>query len=112
MRKMSLALALSVAAIAAPALAGPIGSGLWLTEQVAKQNPAAKPAVISIAHADVSCLVAVAPTVAGHSAVHTAEVKKGKLAVRFHTQSDRAAETEAVHAMVAKACSGAQLASA
>ena len=106
MRNLTLALAIS--AIAAPAFAGPVGSGLWHTEAVHK----ARQAAITISHADASCLAGVAPSVAGHSAVRAATLKNGKLAVQFDSQGARAANADAVHALVAKACAGAQLANA
>lgn len=106
MRKLSLALA--IGAFAAPAFAGPVGSGLWHTEAVHK----ARQAAITISHADASCLAGVAPSVAEHSAVRAAAVKNGKLAVQFHSQDARAANAGAVHALVSKACAGAQVANA
>jgi len=50
--------------------------------------------------------------VAQHSAVRAAAVKNGKLAVEFHSQDARTSNASAVHALVAKACAGAQLAKA
>ncbi|MBN9319024.1 MAG: hypothetical protein J0I28_04985 [Caulobacterales bacterium] len=106
MRNLTLALAIS--AIAAPAFAGPVGSGLWHTEAVHK----ARQTAVTISHADASCLAGVAPSVAQHSAVRAAAVKNGKLAVEFHSQDARTSNASAVHALVAKACAGAQLANA
>ena len=66
MSKLPLALALSL--VAAPAFAGPIGSGLWLTESVAKARANA-PVAAKMTAADANGLKAVASSNAAPAAV-------------------------------------------
>lgn len=91
---------------AVPAFAGPIGSGLSHTQEVAACR-AALQQTITVAQPDPACARQAAERVKAHDGVAWAKAQAGEVRIAFHS-GDHAARQEAqVRAVVAETCRAA-----
>jgi hypothetical protein len=97
---MKLALALILAAtVASPALAGPAGTGLGLTEDVARK------AQRTVRIADLGdCAERAASAVRGHAGVADASHANGKVTVTFHSADAAGRHGANVRAAASSVC--------
>lgn len=92
---------LLAAAVAAPALAGPAGTGLGHTEEVMRRHNAARTVKI----ADLGgCAERAAGAVRGHDGVARAAHADGQLTVTFHSADHAARHAAGVRAAASSAC--------
>lgn len=86
---------------AAPALAGPAGTGLTLTEEVARRN-AAKQQLL-VVQPDRDCARQAAKTIQARDGVAWAKARSGGVLVAFHSSELAADQADEVRA-VAETC--------
>ena len=89
------------AGFAVPAFAGPVGSGLSLTEETARRALAAR--TLTIAAAD-GCLSRARDSLKDHPAVQAVRQDAGKISVVFHSAAHAAQHRDAVNATLSQSC--------
>lgn len=102
-RPLAVALALIAATAAAPALAGPAGSGLAHTEYVAKKAAEARAAQTVRLTPARDCVPAAVAALRAHDAVKGVMVEASDLSIQVRTDAKTAREG-ALETLVAKAC--------
>jgi hypothetical protein len=101
---MKLVPALLAAVIAAPAFAGPMGSGLALTEAVA-QNRAARAAALRLPRPAEGCLPQAKAALEQEPGVRRIDLSADAILVHF-TGGDRQDRNHKLRALIAKTCDG------
>jgi hypothetical protein len=110
---MSRALFAALAALAlsaGPAVAGPQGHGLWLTEAVARE--AAATVTVTVRHRNTACLGVAAEKLSAQPGVRKVAVSGAALRVTYPTAAQAASATAVVRSTVDSACAAATLAGA
>lgn len=100
---MRAALLLAVAGLAgaaAPAVAGPQGSGLWHTEAVAREAAS----TVTVRHRDAACLSAAAEALAGQPEVRKVAVGRSRLRVTYPSPALAGQASAQVRSAVEAAC--------
>jgi|GEM_PF-3514248 len=107
-----LAVALGATLAAASAFAGPAGSGLAHTEEVARKAAAAKRAeTVRLVTPSRDCVPAAVAALRGHGAVKNVVVEASDLSIQVHTDASTARGGD-LQTLVAKACAPATAAAA
>ncbi|WP_091737654.1 hypothetical protein [Phenylobacterium immobile] len=97
--KLALSALILAAAFASPVLAGPAGTGLGLTEEVARK------AQRTVHIADLGdCAPRAAVAVRGHAGVADASHANGKVVVTFHSADEAGRQAAHVRAAASSAC--------
>ena len=89
---------------AVPALAGPVGSGLSHTEEVARR---AAQRTITVAQPDQACARQAAEQIRAREGVAWAKARPGKVLVAFRSDEHAARGAAEVRAVVAESCRAA-----
>jgi hypothetical protein len=90
---------------AVPAFAGPVGSGLSHTEEVARR--AASQRTITVAQSDQACARQAAQRVKAHDGVAWAKARPGEVLIAFRSNDHAARQEVEVRATVAETCRAA-----
>jgi hypothetical protein len=87
-----------------PALAGPVGSGLSHTEEVARR---VAQRTIAISQSDQTCAQQTAERVRAHDGVAWAKVRPGKVVITFRSDEHAARGAAEVRAVIPENCRAA-----
>lgn len=89
----------------APALAGPVGSGLSFTEEVGRRAAAQR--TITVAHADPGCAREAARLVKARDGVAWAKARPDSVQIAFRSGAEASRREAEVRAVVAETCRAA-----